>query len=367
MKRLVFLLALMVSSTLHAQRERAENYISTYKDIAIEEMQRTGVPASITLAQGILESQYGESDLVKTSNNHFGIKCKTEWTGAKTYHDDDTKKECFRVYPTAEESYKDHSNFLMTRDWYTFLFKLDPTDDRGWAYGLKKAGYATEKDYPQRLLSLINDYQLHQYSLMALGKMANTNGNSIVSRSAKKQRVINQSDIESTIETKTEPSIQKTFISATEPEEKNDLDASEKKEAVIVIENKKISSYPKTVFTINHTKVIYAEAGTSLLRIANQYSIALSKLFEFNELNEIDILNNDALIFLEKKLKKGSTDLHIVKTNETLMDISQTEGVRLEYLLDYNKLKRDTKLQTGDKIYLRTNTSNVSVSTKASK
>ncbi len=367
MKRLLFLLALMVSSILHAQREKAENYVSTYKDLAIEEMQRTGVPASITLAQGILESQYGESDLVKTSNNHFGIKCKTEWTGAKTYHDDDTKKECFRVYPTAEDSYKDHSNFLMTRDWYAFLFKLDPADDTGWAYGLKKAGYATEKDYPQKLLKLINDYQLHQYSLMALGKITNSNTNSTVAKNTKKQRIINLNDIEATVAVNPESIAPKSYIAATEPEEKAEADAVEKKQAVSVTENKKISSYPKTPFTINHTKVIYAEAGTSLLSIANEYNIALSKLFDFNELNEMDILNNDQLIFLEKKLKKGATDLHIVKADETLPDISQTEGVRLESLLEYNKLKKDAKLHEGDKIYLRTITGNTSASAKAIK
>lgn len=356
MKQITLLILLVISTALHAQREKAEAYVAKYKDLAIEEMQRTGIPASITLAQGILESQYGESDLAKNANNHFGIKCKTEWTGRKTYHDDDLKQECFRVYESAEESYKDHSNFLMTRDWYAFLFKLDPTDDRGWAYGLKKAGYATEKDYPQRLLKLIDDYQLQQYSLAALGKPSNGIGASYTHapKNSKKQRVINQS--ESEINTVTEPTtiIVKKSIEATEPEDKNETEIVEKKQETIT--DNKVSPYPSDVFTINHSKVIYAETGVSLLSIANKYDISLSRLLEFNELPETDILTADQLIFLEKKLKKGATDFHITNANESLTLISQKEGIRLESLLEYNKLKKESVLRQGDKIYLRTTT-----------
>ncbi len=358
MKCITLFIVLVISTTLHAQRERAEAYINKYKDLAIAEMQRTGIPASITLAQGILESQFGESDLAVNANNHFGIKCKTEWTGEKTYHDDDLKKECFRVYTSAEESYKDHSNFLMTREWYAFLFKLEPTDDSGWAYGLKKAGYATEKDYPQRLLKLINDYQLQQYSLVALGKPITeiTTSNKRKATNSKMQRIINQTDAglnpsEPVVEVA--PVLIKKSIEATEPEENNEPELSVKKEEPAVLNSKKNINYPSTVFTINHSRVIYAEAGVSLLSIANNYDIALGKLIEFNELSETDILTNDQLIFLEKKLKKGATDFHISNADETLAIISQKEGVRLESLLEYNKIKKDAVLRDGDKIYLR--------------
>ncbi len=358
MKRITLLIVLVISTTLHAQRERAEAYINKYKDLAIAEMQRTGIPASITLAQGILESQFGESDLAVHANNHFGIKCKTEWTGEKTYHDDDLKKECFRVYPSAEESYKDHSNFLMTRDWYAFLFKLEPTDDNGWAYGLKKAGYATEKDYPQRLLKLINDYQLQQYSLAALGKPLTeiTTSNKRKPTNSKKQRIINQTDAsvyanEPVVEAT--PVVIKKSIEATEPEENNEPELTVKNQENTASTVKRIDAYPTTVFTINHSRVIYAEAGVSLLSIANNYDISLGKLIEFNELSESDILTTDQLIFLEKKLKKGATDFHISKGDETLAIISQKEGVRLESLLEYNKLKKDAVLRDGDKINLR--------------
>jgi LysM repeat protein len=366
MKQIALLILFAISTTVHAQREKAEAYVAKYKDLAIAEMQRTGIPASITLAQGILESQFGESDLAKNANNHFGIKCKTEWTGPKTYHDDDLKQECFRVYPSAEESYKDHSNFLMTRDWYAFLFKLDATDDRGWAYGLKKAGYATEKDYPQRLLKLIDDYQLHQYSLPSLGSPTNNSNSTIVqaNKNSKKQRIINQTEPESN--TISEPVIVKKSIEATEPEDKNETEVVENKKETIA-DNKNISPYPSNIFTINHSKVIYAEAGISLLSIANKYDIALSRLLEYNELSETDILTTDQLIFLEKKLKKGATDFHITNSNESLTLISQKEGVRLESILEYNKLKKEAVLHQGDKIYLRTTTTIANNSVKQPK
>jgi LysM repeat protein len=143
-------------------------YIAQYKTIAMKEMKRTGVPASITLAQAILESNSGESNLAKNHNNHFGIKCKSDWTGAKTYQDDDAKQECFRAYDAAELSFKDHSNFLKNRPNYVDLFLLDPVDDTAWAYGLKKAGYATASDYPKKLLKIIDDYELAQYNFPEL-------------------------------------------------------------------------------------------------------------------------------------------------------------------------------------------------------
>jgi LysM repeat protein len=126
------------------------------------------VPASITLAQAIVESNSGESNLAKKHNNHFGIKCKSDWTGAKTYQDDDAKQECFRAYDAAELSFKDHSNFLKNRPNYVDLFLLDPVDDTAWAYGLKKAGYATDSDYPKKLLKIIDDYELAQYNFPEL-------------------------------------------------------------------------------------------------------------------------------------------------------------------------------------------------------
>ena len=152
-----------------------ENYISTYKALAIAEMQRTGVPASIKLAQGIHETMAGTSALVVKSNNHFGIKCKSNWTGESVSHDDDARGECFRKYSSPDKSYRDHSDFLKNSDRYASLFRLDPLDYAGWAYGLKKAGYATNPRYPQVIIRLIEQYGLQDYTLIALGKKHDDN------------------------------------------------------------------------------------------------------------------------------------------------------------------------------------------------
>ena len=145
----------------NAQRMTPQEYIEKYKDIAIEEMHRSGVPASITLAQGILETESGNSDLVQRSNNHFGIKCKSDWQGESVSHTDDAPNECFRKYSSARDSYADHSNFLKKSGRYSSLFNLAPTDYKGWAQGLKSAGYATNPRYPSILIGNIEKYQLN--------------------------------------------------------------------------------------------------------------------------------------------------------------------------------------------------------------
>ena len=172
MKRLLLVVSVLASLSAIAQPSAdIIEYINKYKQLAIDEMQRTGVPASIKLAQGIHETYAGKSELVLKSRNHFGIKCKATWTGSKVYHDDDARGECFRSYSSPSDSYIDHSNFLRGSERYASLFELDPTDFKGWAYGLKRAGYATNIKYSQIIIKLIEDYNLQQYSLIALGKM----------------------------------------------------------------------------------------------------------------------------------------------------------------------------------------------------
>lgn len=144
------------------------DYIGTYKDIAIRKMEEYNIPASITLAQGILESGNGLSELTRKANNHFGIKCHSGWTGKRVYHDDDRRNECFRKYPSAEGSFNDHSLFLTTRGRYEFLFDLRPDDYKAWAKGLKKAGYATDRKYPRKLISFIENFELYKYDELVL-------------------------------------------------------------------------------------------------------------------------------------------------------------------------------------------------------
>lgn len=356
-------MVLLVQAQTASVRERTEQYINAYKEIAIQEMVRTGVPAAIKLAQGIVESQFGESDLAKESNNHFGIKCKTEWTGARTYHDDDARGECFRVYTSAADSYRDHSDFLRTRPHYAFLFNLDPTDYAAWATGLKKVGYATSNTYPQRLKKIIEDYELNQYSMQGVARMKNG--------------TVNQPPVDNTIASAQPRSMAKDTAasipanslalnekpqaqSIVQPESNNEtaVDTIQDTNTTVSIPVQEVkpvknSPYPKGVFTINHTKVMYAEEGISLLALANRYDISLSRLLEFNELPDMDILDTDRLLFIERKQKKGSTDTHTVAPGETLHDICQKEGIRLESLLEYNKLKKDAILSAGQQLYLR--------------
>ncbi|MGI8951549.1 MAG: glucosaminidase domain-containing protein [Chitinophagaceae bacterium] len=333
----IFLLVVttIIFLSIYAQNTAIQNYISTYKELAINEMMRTGVPASITLAQGILESQAGQSDLVKQSNNHFGIKCKTEWTGAKIYHDDDEKGECFRVYQSAEDSYRDHSDFLKNRPYYADLFNLDPTDYQGWAYGLKQAGYATEKDYPQNLIKLITDYHLQDYTLIALQKERNPN----------QQIIAANNSLDNSTSSANNNNV---FLSA--PTQQQNISS-------VTIAQTSVAppSYPKGIFSINQLKVIYAQAGTSLFALASNYNVAYQKLLDFNELPQQDILAKDQLIFLERKSKKGANDFHVVAEDETLENIAQTEGVRLENLLEYNHLYKGEEPAKGEKIYLKFN------------
>ena len=170
----LFLLLPFFCMTLFAQKTATLIYIDQYKDIAIMEMKRTGIPASITLAQGIVESNSGESNLAMNFNNHFGIKCKNDWKGETTYQDDDSKRECFRVYPNANASFIDHSNFIKNRPNYAPLFQLDPVDDSAWAIGLKKAGYATASDYPKKLMKVIEDFELSQFNFPELNEENDT-------------------------------------------------------------------------------------------------------------------------------------------------------------------------------------------------
>jgi LysM repeat protein len=294
-------------------------YIELYKDIAIREMKRMGVPAAITLAQGLLETESGNSPLVKKSNNHFGIKCKSSWTASGVTHDDDAIGECFRLYKTAEESYRDHSNFLRGSERYGFLFKLDVRDYKGWANGLKKAGYATNPKYPFILIKNIEQYNLQQYTLAAADEAPKFDAGKY------------QDDVEEKV-------VEEKFLS----EEKNTDDASMLDAGDIVI-------------TVNGSKCVYAGKGTSMLVVATKNNIALSKMLAFNELSEDGLLTKNQYIFLEKKSKTGDKDFYLAKPGESLYDIAQKNGIQLQYLLDYNKMSGNDVIKPETKIYLRPN------------
>ena len=316
MKGRFFLLTCFVAASrlaLAQDGDAVEQYIATYKELAIEEMIRTGVPASIKLAQGIHETDAGESVLVRKSNNHFGIKCKNTWTGESVTHDDDARGECFRKYEKAEDSYKDHSDFLKNSPRYASLFKLDPTDYKDWAWGLKKAGYATNPKYPQILIKIIEEYNLNDYTLIALGKK--------------------QDDSQ--------------IVAAAVTDIGNSDNQGENKVSTPV------KNYPLGQFKINDTKVVFVKKGTSFLTIADTYDISLSRLFEFNDMQQQDIAETDQLIYLQRKRKTGNNEFHIVQPGETVYDIAQSEAIRLENLLSYNMLTVGQQPAIGEKLFLQ--------------
>jgi hypothetical protein len=378
--------------TLYAQKTATLIYIDQYKDIAIKEMKRTGIPASITLAQGIVESNSGESNLALNFNNHFGIKCKTDWKGETTYQDDDTKQECFRVYPNANASFIDHSNFIKTRPNYAPLFQLDPVDDSAWAIGLKKAGYATASDYAFKLMKVIDDYELSQFNFPELN---DENDTTIVVKkdtttiavikdtniAVKKDTIIQikaATDITNTISNQaslpinnikgiessktnatvteikmnsigkdtamvTKPIITvKAATTTTKPLANDSIAKADVKKTIVTKADsinsakKPSNSYPDKPFKINQVSVIWAKAGTSLLQIATEHNIPLYKVFVFNDLKETDLLAQDQLLFLGNKKAEGDKSFHLVVAGESLYDISQKEGVQLKKLKEYN-------------------------------
>ncbi|QES87895.1 glucosaminidase domain-containing protein [Rhizosphaericola mali] len=352
MRKLLFL-SLTSFAFVHAkaQNSNVQDYINKYKATAINEMIRTGVPASITLAQGILESGSGQSKLAMYSNNHFGIKCKEEWTGDKTYHDDDRKHECFRVYRTPEESFKDHSDFLKNRPYYTELFDLEPTDYKGWAKGLKKAGYATERDYASNLIKLIEQNDLEEYSDEAIALMD------------KGQTYPESNTAIASISTPTNNTNSQASNVALFSDGEAMNNATKEKKTTIVANNNTIPSatigsvtgqYPDGVFKINETSVIFAKNGSSLFAIATNNNISYGKLLAFNDLHtNVDILPSDRLIYLNKKPRKGSKEIHVVENGENLDMISQKEGIQIQYLAQYNHIKEADIPATGEKLYLQ--------------
>ena len=336
LKILVLLFALFAFRNSFAQQQDPVviEYINKYKELAIEEMQRTGIPASIKLAQGIHETSAGTSDLVRRSNNHFGLKCKTEWTGMTVKHTDDAPNECFRKYENSADSYKDQSNYLKKSPRYASLFDLDPTDYKAWAYGLKKAGYATNPKYTQVLIKLIEDYDLQDYTMIALGKLK-FGQETLAKNESKTSEKITRDE--------------KPVVMPPEPE----VVVYSKKEAKKDVVEKK-PEYPDGEFKINETKVIYARKGTSYLSIAEKYSIPLARIFEFNEMKVQESVDKDQLIYIMRKRKTGLHDQHIVKPGETLADIAQVEALRIESLLEYNFLQSNMQPAVGSVLYLRT-------------
>ena len=295
-KCLGLIICILFTLTAYAQKTLTpEDYIEKYKDDAIKEMYLHKVPACITLAQGMLESGNGNSNLSVNANNHFGIKCHKEWSGETFIMDDDAENECFRKYESVLDSYSDHSLFLYSRSRYASLFELPTSDYKGWCYGLKAAGYATDPKYPERLIELIERYKLQDLNTI---------------EKTPKQNFPSHDDIKPQLAL-------------------------------------------REVYRFNRIKFVIAKNNDSYYKIAHDFNIELDDLLEFNDLSKTDKLQYGQKIYIEKKRRKALEPYHVVQKNETLKTISQLHGIRLTMLCKKNRLKQDAQLKIGDVLYLR--------------
>ncbi|MEZ5014346.1 MAG: LysM peptidoglycan-binding domain-containing protein [Chitinophagales bacterium] len=300
------------------------DYIDTYKAIAVREMLDYKIPASITMAQGILESGAGQSELARESNNHFGIKCHSDWTGDKVYYDDDAKDECFRKYDKVEDSYRDHSEFLATRNRYASLFELKPDDYKGWAKGLKTAGYATNPKYADMLIKMIEDYQLYELDKLGkddLKKLEKDNGTHLTDKEKEEQK---------------------------EKEPANTNTKEEKKKV-----HTSWGGYSEQVFYFNRIPTLLAQPGDTPESIAKANHLRVEQFYTYNDMQPGMSVQPGTKIYLQPKRKKGSTKFHTVQSGETMWSISRDEGVRLDKLYAYNKLAPGQEPATGEQIHLR--------------
>jgi flagellum-specific peptidoglycan hydrolase FlgJ/LysM repeat protein len=289
-------------------------YISKYSDLAISEMKRTGVPASITLAQGMLESDYGRSRLAYAGNNHFGIKC-ANWDGGTVYHNDDKRNDCFRKYPSVEESFYDHSNFLKNGSRYSFLFQLPPTDYKAWAHGLKKAGYATNPDYANLLIRKIEENNL---DIFDKGYVA--------SKTMKKNNA---------------PDLQ---AEETVARNKN-----------VQFETAGFISIPPRIQENNRVQYIIVRDGETREKIEKEFKLLRWELAKYNELkDEFDIVPGQ-ILYLQPKRDKAEPgkETYTVKDGDTVYSISQKFGIKMKSIYDLNRLAVGSEIKPGTKIWLR--------------
>ena len=316
---LLFLVTLPLLITAQTQITR-EEYIEKYKNIAIAHMEYYGIPASITMAQGILESNSGNSQLSRTSNNHFGIKCKKNWTGEKVYHDDDEKGECFRKYASVEESYRDHAEFLDKSPRYDSLFVYSATDYRSWARGLKAAGYATAPDYAERLVRIIEENKLY-----------------LLDREDGQKLYAEAHGASSSIEE---------LLPA--PGKSNGIDPN----AYRVTIN---AHRGYNVYRTNNVCYILAKDGDKYEHIASLFEISAKSLRRYNDVAPTAQPSKGDIIFIEPKRKawEGNTLLHTVRDGETLHDISQAYGIRQRSIARFNRLNINARLSNGQTIKIR--------------
>lgn len=342
MKIARFIISVLVCLTVSASqvpkpdRSPQEIYVEQFASLAVEEMYRSGVPASITLAQGLLESRYGLSELAVKGNNHFGIKCHNNWKGKKMYYDDDRKGECFRKYPSPEQSYRDHSDFLRYRDRYKFLFDYKITDYKSWAHGLKKAGYATDPAYASKLIRIIEDYKLYEYDRKS-ASFARSDRRAKAS-SAKKER---------------KAKAPKVVIPDVIPEPPSQIDVSER----LTDEQRQDFhfSMSRQVYTRNGVPFVKAMDGETYAAIAASNNLFLREILRFNDLDAEKPLSPGTEVYLKQKKGQAVKGLekHVVEEGETMRSIAQRYGVRMKNLYKINGMADTDVPREGDILKLR--------------
>jgi LysM repeat protein len=293
--------------------QSAKDYLNTYKYIAVSEMKRTGVPASITLAQGMIESDFGRSRLAREANNHFGIKCNNGWTGPTIRHNDDSKNECFRKYRIAEESFYDHSDFLRSVSRYSFLFDIDPADYKEWARGLKKAGYATNPDYANMLIRKIEENNLWQFD---------------------------QSD-------KSASPPPKTIVPVT--------DSVSIKKNTSNGENSEVFARVPRVMENNRIQYIIVKDGDTREKLEKEFQLLKWELPEYNDLKSDFQLFPGQILYLQPKRERAEPgkEFHILTKDDTMYLISQRYGIKLKSLYEMNRMTEGTESEAGKKLWLR--------------
>ncbi len=308
MRIFLFIFLLSFPAIVFAQNKKLtrEEYIQKFRDLAVSEMKRSGIPASITLAQGCLESNNGNSRLAREGNNHFGIKCKSNWTGRRVYHNDDSPGECFRKYRNAEESYLDHTDFLITNPRYSELFALHVTDYKRWAHGLKKAGYATDPSYAERLIKIIEDSKLYVYD-------------------------------------------QVTNVKQLARIEQERLKAQKHHGAVVM----PVSRHP--VKDRNRLKTIVVQQGDTFESLAKELGMSNWELYSYNDYRKGYQPRVNEILYIEYKSRKADRKhlTHKVESGDTMHFIAQRYGIKLKPLYKRNRMKRGEEPKEGDIIYLR--------------
>ncbi len=317
--------------------ETAKRYVLNFKEDAIKEMAMYNIPASITLAQGMLESGFGTSDLALLANNHFGIKCHDEWSGPTFIKTDDAKDECFRKYPSVLDSYTDHSLFLKSRARYAPLFELKHTDYKGWAKGLKEAGYATDPKYVQRLLEIIETYELFKFDLA--NQQTKKEKSEQTKKQAKNAKTVHaKKDLVSKINKEPQHKVaSEPVTSATEKKSEPSISTIEKRE----------------ILRSGLIKYILIKPNDTFYKIAKDLDRDAKPLYKFNDMTSEDKLIAGQKLYLQSKRRKGTEPIHIVKKGETMKSISQLYCIRLKSLYKKNNMKEWEEATPGQELYMR--------------